>query len=392
MRTRHFLSAILSICVVFVAFDAYAAGKSWLYPTFSIIEEYDSNIFLEKSGAKHDFISYVVPGIAFEPKLNQHKLKVNYKAEYTFFQNYPNQNGVNHIGQLASTFNFTDWKVETNDFFTKGKSRSGSEITARIPRTFNNADIKATRMFNHLDVGVKYVNRLERYDSTDAIGSYQGHSLNYKDINTDENSGELEFAAKFWPKTFALFSTRIGTLKYLTGKKSDSIYYDALVGLRGKFTGKSVVEGKIGYRKQNYERYDDDFSSPIFLGNMLQSFDERNTLQFSFERTTSPTNYTSNAYYATTFLFSEFVHGFTKRFKGKTNVSYQLNDYPTETTEGTKTDHRTDQLWTGGLGLSYELVRWGTINLDYIYSKKTSNFDNYDYVDNRVSLGMVVDF
>ncbi|MCK5082099.1 MAG: hypothetical protein KAR31_04250 [Candidatus Omnitrophica bacterium] len=38
-----------------------------------------------------------------------------------------------------------------------------------------------------------------------------------------------------------------------------------------------------------------------------------------------------------------------------------------------------------GAGLSYKLPRHGTVDLDYIYTEKSSNFDTYDYKDNRVT-------
>jgi len=176
---KHYL--VLYILVAIIAFTsswAYAEKeKAWLYPTFSTIQEYDSNIFLESGNPTDDWITTVVPGIAFEPKLNGHDLKINYKAKYEFFGNHNDQNNVSHIGQLNSKFNFTNWKVDLNDFYEKTSDRSGAEITNRIPRTMNDADIKLTHFFNKMDLGFKYVNRFEIYNSNDAIGSYQGKSL-----------------------------------------------------------------------------------------------------------------------------------------------------------------------------------------------------------------------
>ncbi|MDP8265832.1 MAG: outer membrane beta-barrel protein [Candidatus Aceula meridiana] len=398
MKIRNLATCLISMCFLLISTSQANAQanaekeKAWIYPTFSTIQEYDSNVFLDSENPNDDWVTTVVPGIALEPKLVDHKLKINYKAKYEFFGKYHKQNNVSHIGQLDSTLNFTNWKMDLNDFYIKSSDRSGAEITSRIPRTMNNADLKLTHFFNKMDLGIKYVNRFETYHSDDAIGSYQGKSLTYRDLKTDDHSGELEFALKLWPKTSLLVSERIGSLNYLTGNKSDSRYYDTLVGLKGALTGKSIAEFKIGYRHQNYEDYGEDYKGLIALGTILESFNDRNTLQFSFQRETNPTNYTDNAYYLSTFLFTEYVHGFTKRFRGKTNVSYQLNEYPTATAEEGKNINRADQLWILGAGLSYELVKWGTVNLDYTYGAKTSNFDAYDYQDNRIRLGFVLDF
>ncbi|MCK5013599.1 MAG: outer membrane beta-barrel protein, partial [Candidatus Omnitrophica bacterium] len=71
---------------------------------------------------------------------------------------------------------------------------------------------------------------------------------------------------------------------------------------------------------------------------------------------------------------------------------YWFNKYPTETTEGAKTAKREDDLWEVGAGLSYKLPRRGTVDLDYTYTEKSSNFDTYDYKNNRVSVAYKIEF
>ena len=73
-------------------------------------------------------------------------------------------------------------------------------------------------------------------------------------------------------------------------------------------------------------------------------------------------------------------------------VLSQLNKYPVATTEGTKTAKREDDFWTIGADVSYELPKWGEIELAYSYSQRASTFDTFDYDNNLVSLGMTVNF
>ena len=177
-----------------------------------------------------------------------------------------------------------------------------------------------------------------------------------------------------------------------TGKKSDSDYFDVLVGLRGEPTAKSTVEANVGYRSQDYENYGNDFESVVFNGNLVEIFTSRDTLRLDFVRTTNGTNYTNNPYYETTFIAANFKHGFTDRFFGSVGLSYQLNDYPTSTTEAGKTATREDDFWTGGVGFSYEMPTGITVDVKYEHRTRDSTFSTFDYRNNRIIFGLAIGF
>ena len=164
------------------------------------------------------------------------------------------------------------------------------------------------------------------------------------------------------------------------------------MGLRGQTTGKWGVKGKICYRNHDYDDYDDDFSSVVFNGSLIENFTPRDILRLDFLRTVYETNYKDNAYYKNTFFAAGYTHGFTDRVFGNIDFSYQRNSYPTETTEGTETAEREDDIWSSGVGLSYELPKWVTIDVRYEYTTRDSNFSTFGYNNNRVSLGLRGEF
>ena len=125
---------------------------------------------------------------------------------------------------------------------------------------------------------------------------------------------------------------------------------------------------------------------------MVEKFSEKDTLTIDFDRTSHSTIYQQNAYYKSTNVAGEFAHDLNDRVTARVNGAYWFNKYPTETTEGTQTDKREDNLWEIGTGVSYKLPRRGTVDLDYTYTEKSSNFQTYDYKDNRVSLAFKIEF
>lgn len=368
------------------------AANNWIYPIFSLEQEFDDNIYLTKTDKTADSLTTIFAGLGIEPKLSRHEFMATYIADLNYFAKNTSQNTQNHNFTTSGTLNFNQWRVEADNLFRYFEDREGSEDTARIPRTKNSTDVKIIYAFNKLDLGLKYAYELEDYRSDAAIGAYNGQALTYQDLDTNEHSGEVEMAFKFWPKTSLLFSGVYGTLKHDTGKKSDSDYFDILTGLRGQFMSKGTIEGKVGYRSQNYENAAEDFSSIIFQASLIEKLSSKDTMTMKFVRTTNSTIYQQNAFYTSTTFSGIFAHVFSNRITGLVNGSYDHNQYDTETTEGLTTDKRADDLLKAGLALKYQLPRWGTVNFAYTYSQKISNFDTYDYNNNLVTLGMEIEF
>jgi len=381
-----------TVFLVFVAPTNVSHAADWIRPIFAIDQAYDDNVFLSDVDKKSDSVTTIFTGVTLEPELNEHELAVTYVADQQYFANNSSQDTVNHNVDAEATLHFNEWRVEFHDLFRHFENRSGSEDTARIKRTTNATDVKVIYAFNKLDLGINYAHRLENYRSDLAIGSFNGRALTYQDLDSSENSGEVEMAFHFWPKTSVLFSGRYGALVHDTGSKSDSDYFDILTGLRGELTAKGTIEGKIGYRTQDYDQGAGDFQSVIYQASFIENFTERDILTIEIDRTTYDTIYKSNAYYKSTLVSGEYAHGFTDKVTGTVNGSYRLNKYPVATTEGTKTDKREDDLWAIGVDVSYELPKWGEIELAYSYSQKDSNFDTFDYDNNLVSVAMTVEF
>lgn len=388
------LPAITAFTVVLVMFfiNYVYAQEGWFRPLLFIREQYDDNIYLTKDDQRDDWITTVSPGFVIDPRLGKHKFTFDYRADLNFFSDYDDENNNNHTTNAVLGFNFNKVRLDLTNMFHYFSDRSGSEDTNRIPRTQDYGSSEVTFGFNKMDLALKYNYRLEKYRSDDAIGSFLGQALSYKDLERNEHEGEIELALKLWTKTMLLFSGDYGVIDHDTGKKSDSDYFDVLVGLRGEPTAKCTMEAKIGYRGQDYENYPDDFGSVAFRGSLIERFTSRDILRFDFLRTTNETNYKDNAYYKNTFFSANFKHGFTDRVFGNIDCSYQCNSYPTETTEASETAHREDDTWSGGLGLSYELPKWFTTEVKYEYTTRDSNFSSFNYNNNRVSVDLTGKF
>ncbi|MFH1201404.1 MAG: outer membrane beta-barrel protein [Candidatus Omnitrophota bacterium] len=388
---------ILSAAVFIFSFSIFTnlaySQESWIHPFLKIHEEYNDNIYLTDSDKEGDWITTVSPGFEIKPHLNsEHELTLGYLADFEYFADHAGENSENHKTDADLKLTFNDWHINFNNMFHYYVDQLRIEDTNRIPRTQDHASTKVTRTSTNMDLSLGYTYRLERYRTDEAIGSYFGQALNYRDLERDEHEGELEAALKFWPKTSLLLSGVLGTLEHRTGKKPDSDFFEILTGLRGEPTKKCTVEAKIGYRGSDYDDPADDFEGLVFRGNLTENFTERDSLRLDFVRTVEDTNYQNNAFYENSFINARYRHGFTDRIAGYIDASYQVNYYPTETTEGSETLNRDDNFWSAGASLSYDLTKWIACEIKYLFRTRDSNISGYDYNNNRISIGLIGSF
>ncbi|NQT32759.1 MAG: outer membrane beta-barrel protein [Candidatus Omnitrophica bacterium] len=379
----------LPVCVMFFAGNAYA-GAPWVKPYVSYTEIYDDNIYLGHKDREEDFISSVTPGITVEIPFKKHRFMTDYNCNIQYFKTYHKENNYNHTVESEVELNFNKWHVVFNNKFRYFSDRSGSEDTGRIPRNQNQTGAHLTIDFDKMDLtgGFRYL--WDYYRTTRPIGSFQGKSLNYKDLNRSQYVGELEAALKLWPKTSLLLFTDLGGIVHKTGKKSDSVYFDIMTGLRGHPLPKLTAEALIGFRGQDYENYNNDFYSVVFQGSLIEEFTPHDVLRFDFLRTTNDTIYQNNVYYVSTFFGFTYNHSFTKRILATVDAYYQRDSYPSFADN--QDNKRGDNLWGSGCLLSYALPKWFTVELGYKFLARDSNFSDYKYTDNRITLGLKAEY
>jgi polysaccharide biosynthesis protein VpsM len=393
-----FLSLIAGFCLLVSAQNSYpqdaAAEKAVeeekgiklgpviVHPSLAVKEQYDDNVFWTPSNKKHDFITTVTPGMGLELPFSDNKLKFDYKADIARFADNDSQNAVNHYVNGLLELNFRDVVFNCGDRFEKRFDRPTSEFTNRVKYDRNTAKATAGMTFNRLEFELGYSDLWYDYETP-----------GYSDKDRYEDVVDLIASYRFLPKTSFLLEFDYGHVNYRTDVKSNSDSYQPLVGLRGKLTAKSTAEIKVGYQARNYKRDGEpDFNSVVTMAGIIEEFTPSNTLTLNFLRKPYESQYSANNYYTLTSPSAMYVHKFTNKFSTKLSGSYQLNAYPRETTENAVTKNRKDNFWSVGTGITYDIKKWLSCGLDYEYKRRDSNFDNFDYKDNLVTLSAAAAF
>ena len=69
-----------------------------------------------------------------------------------------------------------------------------------------------------------------------------------------------------------------------------------------------------------------------------------------------------------------------------------VNEYPEDVLLGAGSADRTDTFFEAGISLKYQMRRWLAFELGYNYLVNNSNFDEFDYTDNRVKASVLFSY
>jgi len=69
-----------------------------------------------------------------------------------------------------------------------------------------------------------------------------------------------------------------------------------------------------------------------------------------------------------------------------------MNDYSSKETVGNKTDFRKDWFMVAGVTVDYDIQRWLRIGVEYLRTSRTSNFAPFEFVDDRFTGRVTLQF
>jgi len=395
-KIKEFFSCILAVFLVLIFADMVFAqhlpyihiGTLEIYPLASATQEYDSNIYLEpKNEENDDFISDITLGMKAQmPLIPQREedfmLHVSYQADIIEFWRHTLNDRIDHTveGELDFTF-ANDFRLEIEESFKKTADPPNSERTS-LDKRFRNT----------LDTILTYDREKIRFK-----GSYMMLRDDYDGLNNLDKTDHMFTGSSFYqifPKISLLAEYNFGMITYDSNEtNSDSKYHQMRLGVEGDLWSKVTGTVKAGYRYVRYDERDkSDFSSFTLFGNIKYNATERTEINIYAERTSQESSYSTNSYFEVNNIGIKLDHQLLERLWFNGESFFQYNLYPTETTEGSKTDKREDLLWGLGAGTKYEVKEWWFINADYEFKQRNSNFVAYDYYDHKISAKVSVMF
>jgi hypothetical protein len=364
-----------------------------LHAAARVAEQFDSNVFLADSDTEADFITILAPSVGAEMKAGDSRFSADYEIAQYLFGTWHSQNHLDHRVRALAETQLTDYKITVNDEFRIFTDRAANENSQRLKEDVNNLKAGVSAQFDQLGFDAGYINKIQYYDSDDLyIASIPYWQKAYMDQSA---YGTLSYRIR--PKTYLIFENDIGYINYYeTSELPDSYYVDSLVGVRGEWTNKIVMNLRVGFRYQHYDNSDIVAHKP-YVGAIVRGGLEYNPTQddkiiLSLERTDYESTYSNNNYYTLNLAGLDYRHKFNDKVSAGAFGVYQLHNYPSETTENGATKKRVDNLANIGANARYDMRKWVSVEARYEYRFKASNFDIFDFKDNLVTVRGTVGF
>lgn len=354
-----------------------------LSPFLSERVEYQTNVFQVPSRSQDDVVFKTIPGFVADYTFGSHSLSAGYRAEILNYLDLTSQDTVHHIvaGQLRLDFPRT--LVNLRDDFVRTSDPPTTELTGRILSTTNTFKPEAEyRWTSRLSTGIAYAWLHQRFDE-DSIGDL---------IGRDDHVVIGSVYWKFVPRADVGLNYGYGRTVFEVSDR-DFTRHLATVSLRGDVTAKISSGLRVGYEWRVPDESSQESGSGVFVGgDLTYRPTERTTLSLSADRSIQESTFATTTFYTTTAAQLVAQHQLLPKVSVGARIGGGMNDYSRKETVLGKTDTRQDWFMAAGASAEYAIQRWLRLGLEYLRVNRDSNFDTFDFVDDRITGRVTLQF
>ena len=346
--------------------------------------EYESNVFQVPSHSQGDVIFWTIPGIVVDYTAGPYSLSAGYRAEILNYATLTAENNTHHMfsGQLRLEYPRT--LITVTDSFARTSDPPGTELAGPIQSTTN------------------ILNPAGRYQLTPTFSAGLGFSWLHQSfdessvgnlINRDEY---LAIASVFWkvlPKTDLSLSYNYGWTTFTDASDRNYTSNGFTVGIAGQITARLSSTFSVGYTHQNADHSGQvAYTGLVTGGGWTYKPTERTTISLATLRTSQASTDGLNPYYVTSSAILSAQHQLLPKVSAGARLGGGVNDYPLKDTINGKTDWRQDTFSLAGVDITYVIQPWLSVGLDYLRIGRDSNFSSFNFVDERISGRVTVQF
>jgi hypothetical protein len=347
-----------------------------LSPFFSERVEYESNVFQAPDHEQSDVVFKTIPGFLADYTFGPHSLSAGYRAEILNWVNFPSQDTVHHIGVTQLRLDFPRLLVNLRDDFVRTSDPPGTELTGRIKSTTNVLQPETEyRLTDRFAVGANYAWTRVRFDD-DVFAAL---------LDRDEHLIGASVFWKFLPKTDLRLSYNYVRKAFTVTSDRDVDLHTLLLGVRGDLTAKLSSTFRIGIQhREPRASFQPGYTGVVMGGDWIYRLSDRTTITLVTDRSLQESTFGTVPYYVTTNATLGVQHQFFRKLTASLRVAGGMNDYPSKQTLDSQTDWRSDGFFIGAIGFEYQIQPWLSVGGEYMHSFRQSNFDAFDYRDNKV--------
>ena len=393
-------AVVMSAGIILLALSGYAnpaaaqgniqLGPFRILTSLELALEYDDNILLTKDNKIDDLIWIISPGILIEIPAKSYAVRLGYRADILEYTENSEFNTVHHNALFDAQYNFPwNLSVRLSDRFVITDDFAGFPVPEQTVLT--------KRTENTLETGANYVLR-ERYSFD---GSFRWFLVRYDDkqFQNDDRDDYIVTGTFFYrilPKTSVLGAVDYIWIRYdqaESARLNDSEGWRFWLGLKGDLTAKTTVLVRAGWEWKNYDNpIQRDWDGLVAEGNIIWKYREPSQVRLFGGRANVESTFQGQPYYVSNYAGVEARHFIGERLTLTARALGGVNDYPYVTVTPDKVAKRSDTFFEAGVSLRYQMRKWLAFELGYNFLDLSSNFDEFDYTDNRVKASVILTY
>jgi cell division septation protein DedD len=387
------------------SWDVFGRGGGYLHPFLSISEYYTDNVFNANGEKKSDFITVISPGIwltvphVYEKLLNietsniapggfslsrstsgsfrRYQTYLFYGADIERFSKYSSEDVTSHKLEGLLQYNLRGGlSIELADQYLASHDAMGTGISSELDKYKTNLSnlILTYDALEKIKFRIDYSNFLVNYDAS---------RNDFRDRADNAFSGYIFY--KFQPKTSVFIEYDFIDINYDESALFDSKEYHYFGGLQWDMTAKSKGSVKAGYGVKNFSVSSiGDAKDFILEAQIDHQFTPKTSVKVKASRKTNETNISTTDFILSNNIEVQYLQRLTGKITGDVNFSYTNDSYKGNLTFGGETKERKDDTFGGAFALRYKFKEWLQLDTGYIYTKRGSNFSDFDYTSNIV--------
>jgi len=380
-----------------------------IHPFLTITEYFTDNAFGSNKDKKSDFITVLSPGIWLTVPIELEKISTvdtstlspggmslsryppdafkRYQAYLSYVANIElhsrDSAGLNVVGHKAEgllQYNFRGGlSLELLDQFEFSHDDFGTGISSNELDKYKTnllSFIATYRLSERFKLRAGYANYIVRYDE---------NSLDFRDRDDNAFSGYIFY--KFKPKTSLFVQYEFIDIQYSKNTISNSKEYHYLGGIQWDMTAKSSGTIKAGYGFKDFTGSGVNDSKDFIMELQLSHrFTPKTSMTLTASRTTNETNISTTDYILSTAIGVGYVQMLTSKLSADIQLSYTNDIYRHDLTYNDRTDQLNDKFYTASFSLRHKVKRWLDTSVGYLFSRRDSNFSEFDYTANSIFL------
>ncbi len=406
-RICHVIKYAIGIILLVGFLNNSAIAAVTFNPRISVGNTFADNLNLTADNEECDYITTLSPGIDVSITGHLNTLSLSYTPSYASYLQFPENNTLRHnaLIDISRQITRTTQLEFSNSYLYTEDPISDIDTTyrqGRNPYTTNTAALSVNNQFgledsialgyeyyslnntdatiedndyHHPSVTMNYWPVANRYGTESEVGYTKRHfddSEDYNDIHC-----RLRLLRRFGPH-FDVYAEYTQELTDYVSEGEDYKVYSPLIGFVWDESINYSLSASFGYFFRENDHSGSD-SGPLGTIESRYTWEQGTSISISgvagYDRASGGAeNLGFNPFYDVSGIIA---YPLSSRFQSNLFAGYRWNIYTDEIPD------RDDTIWRTGAGLTYQVLPWMIVEMNYIFRKFDSNIDTEDYVENR---------